>query len=499
MFRSCGILTLALALLLTPAAAQAKWLRAESPHFIVYGATGKSALRGYVQMLEEFDRVLRRIHTETAGLQGEAKLEVFLVGDMKDVRRVIPTMRSTTAGVYVPSVFGIFAVAFRPTGDFSDYIVKHEYYHHFMMQHFAGAYPAWMVEGLAEFFSTTRPYGDSVWAGAAPPDVMAVLSRGFIIPLDEVLTKSVFEIRDVSAFDYYAEAWALTNYMMTDAVRRKQLGTYLAGVRAGEASVKAWTEATGETPIETQRKVRAYVSSEIKGMRLPKDDKQTVEVAISTMPASADDLLLAGQELKLGVPVDRAPALLTRIRTVAAKRPGDRLSNLVHAWAELIMGDKAVADTLLQRLIDADANDLEPRLLLAVARMKAADGKDVSPERRTELYRDADRILVPALKTNADDFRLLSFYAESRSVEPGYPSDNMLAVLRNSVALAPQVPDLRFTAAEGFARRGDYDTAIGLLLPLAANPHDHAVASKAADEVADFKARKAKAAAKPKG
>ena len=35
-------------------------------------------------------------------------------------------------------------------------ILFHEYYHHFMFRYFAGAYPGWYIEGIAELHSTLR-------------------------------------------------------------------------------------------------------------------------------------------------------------------------------------------------------------------------------------------------------------------------------------------------------------------------------------------------------
>lgn len=51
-------------LVLTPAAAQARWLRAESPRFIVYTDRGESVLREYVQQMALFDSLLRARHGE---------------------------------------------------------------------------------------------------------------------------------------------------------------------------------------------------------------------------------------------------------------------------------------------------------------------------------------------------------------------------------------------------------------------------------------------------
>jgi len=61
--RWVGVLAAALGLLaLTPVAAQAKWLKAETPHFVLYSDGSEGNLRALAGDLEEFDALLRASH-----------------------------------------------------------------------------------------------------------------------------------------------------------------------------------------------------------------------------------------------------------------------------------------------------------------------------------------------------------------------------------------------------------------------------------------------------
>lgn len=486
-----GVLAAALALL-SPAAAQAKWLRAESPHFIVYTDSSDGTARSYAQTLEDFDRLLRRLHDDTPGMKDAPKLAIYMLDGRSDLRQVFPQMDRLTAGVYAATPDDTFAVSFKPSAIYGDFIVKHEYYHHFMMQYFPGAYPPWMIEGLAEFYSTAGIYAGKMWVGAPAPGQMGQLAFGFKIPLDELIGKSAAQFSGPALLDYYAEAWLLANYMMVDPARRAQLNVYVQAVRAGQEPAKAWTTAVGEAPADTQKKLAAYLDGHVKAVTMAPGDKQKAEVAVTAMPASADDMLLEGQQLKHGVADDLRAKVLAQIRSDAAKHPGDRLADLVLARAEITIGDLPAAEAPLARRLAADDGDQEARLLLASARMRAGDA---DPGRRTDLYREADRILVPAVKANQDDYRLLYAYARSRSVEPGYPSENMAQVLLRAVALGPQVASLRFAAASVCAERADFDTAFALLTPLVNDPHDLRAAEMARAEIASIEARKPKAGA----
>jgi tetratricopeptide (TPR) repeat protein len=484
-----GRAVLAAALLaVTPVAAQAKGLRAESPHFVVYANSGESTLRDYVQDIEDYDRLLRSMHRGSEDGAAGGRLEIYLINGASDLRQVFPEMSGPWAGVYTASPEGVFAIAFKPSGLYGQTPVRHEYYHHFMQQYFPGGYPGWMMEGMADFFSTSFRRGGKQLIGGPPPGRMDTLAILGWLPLDQVLSKGPFAFKGNQVSIYYAEAWLLTNYMMTDLNRRRQLVAYVDALRAGSDPVKAWVETVGETPDVTQRKLRHV---QLKAIMMDRQPAQPVEIAVSSMPASADDMLLEGQQLKKGVPDDQGKALLADIRADAAKHPADRLSDLVLARAEIELGDAAAAEPLLKRRLEADPNDVEARLLKARSLMRAGD--DVDEPRRTELYREADRTLVPALKVNAQDFRLLYAYARSRSVEDDYPSKNIEQVMLNAVALAPQVSTVRFNAADICEARGDYDLAIGLLQPMVNDPHSPGTSRAAQERIEALNKRKSEA------
>jgi hypothetical protein len=126
-------------LLLLPAAAEAKWLRAESPRFIVYSDGDEATLREYANKLEDFDTILRAFY----GLQPDGvpaqKLEIYLVRRRDSLKRVNPDVGERIAGFYSSSTSGIFAIAENEPGEEeSDDTLLHEYTHHFMLQNLRG-------------------------------------------------------------------------------------------------------------------------------------------------------------------------------------------------------------------------------------------------------------------------------------------------------------------------------------------------------------------------
>ena len=123
-------------LILSPGAAHADWLRAESERFVVYSDGGERGLREYVRKLETFDRVLR---FRTGLAMDDApvrKLPIYLVRGRAGLLQVHPASGDNTVGTYFATDEDIFAVAIR--GEDDD-VLLHEYVHHFMMQNFASA------------------------------------------------------------------------------------------------------------------------------------------------------------------------------------------------------------------------------------------------------------------------------------------------------------------------------------------------------------------------
>ena len=147
--------------------AQARWLRAETPHFVLYSDGPEANLRRFAADLEDFDALLRSVHGLDATVGPARKLDVYLVAGHNDLSRVLPTASESVAGIYRANLGDIYAVAIRGergSGNGQRFLF-HEYVHHFMLQNFSAAYPAWLMEGYAEYFGATRIEPDRIEVG----------------------------------------------------------------------------------------------------------------------------------------------------------------------------------------------------------------------------------------------------------------------------------------------------------------------------------------------
>lgn len=461
----------AAAFLVAGSPARAEWLRAESDHFVVYGRSEKS-VREYATMLEDFDSLLRRLHGRPKDEVTPRKLPVYLVSNLGQLKRVLPSAKEGMAGVYLSSVPEVFVVAIRDgAGELDqnkgDDTVLHEYVHHFMLQYYPSAYPAWLVEGYAEYYMTadlarTRMVVGGVNRGRA----YSLTQPGGWIPMEDVLSKRPGALKEREVYAYYAQAWLLTHYILSDPARHKLLGPYLNAVRDGDDPVKAWKTIYGDDPEGLRRKLQTYMNRPIPAGALPRTGALDPAMTVTHLPPSADDLILEGQRLKLGVPKDDQAEVLADIRAAAAKRPKDRFSQLVLAKAETAFGDRKAGEAILNDLLAADPKDEDALVALGESRLAAAPD---DPAQRAAAFAQAGKLFARAFKVDPDNPETLHGYAEAHSLEP--MTEAMADIRVRAVVLAPQVGHLRLDAGRALIQVKDLETARAMLTPLASNPH----------------------------
>ncbi|PXA92173.1 hypothetical protein DMC25_05210 [Caulobacter sp. D4A] len=460
--------------------APGRWLRAESEHFIVYSDRSETLLREYVTMLEDFDSVLRILHNRTQA-STPRKLPVYLVANSRQLRRAHPEASDTLRGVYLRSLDDIFFLAIRSDDDNDktkgDDTVLHEYTHHFMMQNFPGGYPGWMVEGLAEYYMTADLQPKKAIIGNYNSSRAYSLVNERWLPMEDILSKrpSDLERDDVQAF--YSQSWLLTHYVWTDKVRRAKLQDYFEAIRAGKPAMESWTAVYGEDSKGLERNLKSYMRKSLMGVGVTRTPP-TPQITFTRMPAGADDLILEAQQLKREVSREDAPALLQKVRELAAKRPDEFYSRLVLARAECDLGDRAVGEKILKTLLDERPADLEALQVLAYSRLAAA--RDADPDQVKAIYAEATRYLGRAHKVDDDNYLTLYGYAEARSFDRE-PSENTLNVIFRAAEIAPQSPQIRLKAARLFIRAGQYGVARQMLAPIAGNPHGGGPARVAAN------------------
>lgn len=464
---------LLLALSAWPAAA-GDWIKASTPRFTLYTDVDQATARRYVDTLELFDAVLRDRHGMAIGEPPRRPLPIYLLARDRDLNRVWPGVRRSVGGFYRSSLEDTYAVAVYDRRD--DSSLLHEYVHHFMLAHFPSSYPGWLVEGYAEYFMTMTVEGDNFLLGNINQGRAAWLTYGDWLPYDRVLRSRAFELtRDGHIAMFYAQSWALTHYMMSDAERRRKFDAYIASVANGGDPVTEMTRVLGRTPRQLNVDVRQYLQRGFPYSRYGRGSIRTTPAQIERLPAGAGELMLMSLRILgdngVDAPQDRTdgPVLLREARALAAAYPGTRESDLARVRVELLLGDAAEAERILTAMLAKDARDVDALVLSSQARLKAAEATD--GERRTALLAEARGFAGRAYAVDPDRYQVLVAYVRGRSGAANYPTDNDLRVLRDALSLAPQVQSLRINAASALIARDKREEAAVVLRPLLNDPH----------------------------
>lgn len=468
--------------------AEAAWRRAESPHFIVYSEESEPRLRERILLLEDYDRLLRTL-TTVSGEAAPVKLHVYVVRGSDDLQKVRPGLGRIVGGFYTATPYGIAAFvddrASMGGRRSENEILFHEYAHHFMMQYAPTAYPAWYIEGFAEYYMTARFSERSIEFGNFSEARAYQLDPAEWLPMERVLfgTTGMGE-RQRSYF--YAQSWLIVHYFFSTPERQAAIRRYLAALAGGGEPAEAFRTATGLTPAGLRDELRRYIAGRrITYHRIERSSTDAPPpVTVATLPRSADDLLLYEAALKVGPGEDYQPTLLQRIRSAAVRHPADPYGRRVLAHAELLIGDPAAADRLLDPLLAAAPQDAELMYLKGMRHLVAAQKEDWEGQAH-----EARRWFARAHRADANHFQTLYRYAETLQRSRDYTSENTRNVLLLAYELAPQVAEVGMNAALLLMRRGEFDPAARLLRPLAAAAHNEELAGAARELLRQAEAR----------
>jgi tetratricopeptide (TPR) repeat protein len=394
-----------------------------------------------------------------------AKLEIYLVrslGFMREMRG----LSSSVAGFYSAQPEAVLAFSQRTNtpGLDRDDVLFHEYAHHFMMQYHAAAYPAWYVEGFAEYMATAQFKPKTIEFGGVNPARGAWIIRGVWIPMHKVLSSETARVKGPEGAMFYAESWLAVHYIFRTPGKVEALGRFLSDQAKGKPRDIAFKEAFGTDYDGFDRELKRYLSGRITYTIVPRaSDRKTIPVTVTALSPSADDLLLPRAAMRIGVRKEKGQVLLDRVRADAMKYGEDSLARKSLARAELSFGNYETARALLDKQIAATPADAEALYLRGRVELKTCQSEkqdNCQPARRwfTSAFKADDR-LVPNLLA----------YVQC------YPLDNLpetvLDVLLRARELTPQVEEIAVVSAMALMYRSNFADAEKLLVPVVADAH----------------------------
>lgn len=459
-------------LLIAPTSALAAWHKATSPHFVVYGEGTPESVRAYAEKLENFEQVLSAV----TGFKTEPeanRLIVFLVENTNAVQRQMGSRNDDIAGFYSPRLWGTIAVVPRRAGDGGPYaldpqtVLFHEYAHHFMLQNAASAYPAWYVEGFAEYFSTTEFERDgSVSVGKPASHRFYGLSVLPLFRVERMLNPDDRTLTPEQHEAFYGWSWLLTHYLRYSAPRKGQFDKYLRAFADGASAADAAKGSFG-TIAELQADLTRY------------RDARRLSYTQMKLTLAKPDIAVATLSLSEGAAM---PMFMRSYRASNGKAAVDAVVVEARKLAARFPSEPMALDALAEFELDAEQLDAAQRANTAVLAARPADGRALMRNARIAEARikapgtDAEwkavrNLIVKANRAAPNDpFPLYAYYrwhAQSGTPTPAVAVDG----LRRAIQLAPQVPDLRFMLATKYIADGNKSAARSIMVPLLNDPH----------------------------
>lgn len=467
------------ALVVTANPAEAKWLRADTANFIIYSEGNEQSLRGFAEKVERLDATLRSRFNARREPE-ENRLTIYLLPKAEDAARMHSGKRNgNAAGFYATHPEGTFAVSNREPDTGRNWldgqtVLFHEYAHHFMLRYAPHAYPAWFVEGFAEYYATVdfTKEGHAQIGKPAHHRAYGLLAMPKM-PVERMLLSRPAELRDGDEVEvFYGRAWLLTHMLYTSEERAGQLTKYISAINAGTEPAKAAADAFGDLD-QLDKDLNRYLSRPLTYRTTNQPIAIVGDVTIRPLTVAEDQLMPLRME-RLGAHGETER--LIKLRAAHAKAEA-KLSGDAAFWYERAalewdlpkdQRDAAMLKSGLERALAINPDHIHANVLTGLALAEELDAKgDFS----AVAWRSVRQPITRANRLAPNDpWPLYSWY-NSFQQQGVNPPDIAHQGLARAFLLAPENEQMRFSYAFDLARKGEFDPAIKLAKTIAFDPH----------------------------
>jgi len=416
-----------------------RWSFVKGESLTVVGDAGPGAVRDIIRRLEQFRLALGTVIPDARRPPTLPTL-VYVFGSRSLLQPFLPQRDGRPValrGYFHRDADGYaIAMSLDDHGEESSSIVFHEYAHLLLQR--GRTLPIWLNEGLAEFFSTFAVTARGRTADIGRPVARHVrLLRERFLPVAALLAVNAqSELYDEGERRsvFYAEAWALTHYLMTEMPEGPaSIARYTAASLAERLPEERFREAFGMTPADFESRLKAYVANPTFRSRV-----YTLPVRLDVDGAGSARALTSGEaDAWLGDlqrRIGRQPDAASRIEQAVRNDPKSAAVHLALGRLQLDQGRAADALESLSRAVTIDPSAATAFAWLAYAHMS------------------------------------IGHVAEARSA------------IARALTLEPGRPDFRLRDADIAVLEGDVARARAVLLEVMAD--DAAVAARARERLA---------------
>ncbi len=366
------------------------------------------------------------------------------------------------------------------------------YAQHFLLTYFPAAYPRWYLDGFGQIFGTMEARGDnSIEFGRAPDGMRLVMSEFGPYPIKKVLDDEYLTEKPHKTGWTPIHAWALTHFLFFSDTRRPQLRQYLTARAQGTDAASAAKVFGDLTQLADE--MRHYFYSRKPYIKVTYDGAKIEQPIVRRLRQSEAAFVKGRLELgaRIEIPPEPAPGMdpdqvkaMTKARTEALKLrdqwladlrrdaahwSGELEAQLLLAEAECRSGHPAeclAAANQAQRIAPADTRALAWKGLAMVQQAAAVpdDARGAELAAARDLIRKANQIDHEAIGP------LVAYY-DSFAETGEAPSVAAIDGLQKAMEEVPTASETRLTLATALAKRGQYDVARPVILPVAAGAY----------------------------
>ena len=310
------LLVLVLLALAIPADA-AEWVRVETPNFTVFGQVGEKRTKEVAAEFERFREAIGQV-LPTAATGSAVPTTVVVFENQKAFTPYKPRYNGkpvTLAGYFFGNESANSIALSVDDRENALRIIFHEYTH-LITTNASRALPAWVSEGLAEFYSTfaVAPDGKGGVLGKVIPSHYVLLGQNELLPLDQLLAvdhSSALYNEGQRRSIFYAQSWGLVHmFLAGEPKRSKELSEYMRLTGGGTPPLDAWRQAFGA--MDANKELKRYLGRPTVNNFVYKFEERVGAVnAQVSRPTAADVDAMLASLLRYAAP-DEAEARLQR-------------------------------------------------------------------------------------------------------------------------------------------------------------------------------------------
>jgi tetratricopeptide (TPR) repeat protein len=447
----------------SPAALQSGdgWVNARTTHFNIVSNANDREIQRTAAKLEEFVEMVSRLFNARSTAQGPVTVVAFR--DDRSFRPFKPLYNGKPS-----NISGWFqrrgdemliALDINAATEDRPYAVIFHEYTHLLTMGTDQAWPAWLLEGLAEFYSSFETQGTEARLGAPIAEHVALLRDVPMIPLPELFAvdqKSPTYNEGQRQNIFYAQSWALVHYLMlgNKSARQPQLRQFIRALTEGANVDVAFKSSFQTDYARMETEVRSYVSRQAyPGLSYQlKQAAATAAVAITPLRAAQSQSHLGHLLLSTGRP-DEAEGLFKKALALdpSAPEPREGLGFLAAARKQ----PEATVEHLREAIVRKSGNYLAHYTYAATLQGLAFKGGATPAPETVRSMLEGARTAAALRPGFLGAHHLLGYLYLAGRLDP---SEGIRAVSETQ-KLFPRDARTAITLAALHVRRGDYAAA----------------------------------------